>query len=225
MSAERKPYSIGQGRYGEVMYDPSTPGKVFKVPYSEDGFDEIATKEEETHRLLKQCNIPTIPEFNVHYGGYFTEMTDLTAGGRHLVVSIIDMLGLDVDERRLLCGAMSNRPIWNGTEFFDQLAGIFEKGVRHHIRFSAAAPFLVVKGGELETCMGDFHDAVQLDCLDKPYGSADYRDMLRVIDMYLYKVVTPLFPALAPQAAHLSGVMNNQYNPARSPDLPEAGSK
>lgn len=200
MSADRKPYCIGEGHYGTVIYDPSTPGKVYKLPYSEDGFDAIAMKEEQTHKLLQQHGIPTIPEFNVHYGGYFTEMTDLTDGGRHLVVSIIDLLGMNADERRLLQSAMRNHSIWNGNEFFEQLADIFAKGIRHHIRFSAAAPFLVVKGGELETCIGDFHDAVQLDSLDQPYSAKDYKEMSNVLNAYLHQVVVPLFPGLADQA-------------------------
>ncbi len=223
MSVDRKPYCIGEGRYGRVIYDPATPGKVFKLPYSEDGFDEIATREEETHQLLRQCNIPTIPEFNVHYGGYFTEMTDLTNGGRHLVVSIIDMLGLNGDEKRLLCGAMRNHPVWNGNEFFEQLSDICEKAVRHHIRFSAAAPFLIVKGGELETCIGDFHDAIRLDCLDTPYNASDYRDMLRVINTYIHRVVTPLFPILTTQADQTTYTIDQKYNPARLPDFSESG--
>lgn len=218
---------VAMGARGYVVRDPARPGYTLKVPREIGAETEAAIERDvAVHDALVEIGVPTIPEYRrssivVHEQSGAAErpcveMTDLSEGGRNLVVSVPDVLrvGNQMDPARWFAFGQG-RPAYNADQFLAQLEGIVRTMASAHgtiagqevdtARIVASSGLMLVahQDGTLETIVGDYEDGVDLrpNQADAANNPTNWRFYIP-IESYL-TVVIRFFPQLAEGAGKL----------------------
>lgn len=221
------------GMGGIIVRTPNDPGFCYKIPNSsavEEALDGL-TRETQVHAVLEELGIPTIPTFELRSvtvtrdGNQLTlpctRMTDLAADGS-LVISTPDtfhaMMNAGIPADEYFGQLHSGRPIYNAPEFFDQLGQIVARASSAagtiagtevtQLRINNRGFFFVAHpNGNLETCIGDFHDGVELNAPEDILAESFVRSEATAAEDFYYtevcmylRMVVKIFPQIQKQA-------------------------